>query len=107
MIQEETITLGNLMYDTLITGIIMVLFVGGFGLIGIIKSLKDGVMFSKEELFKKGDFYTNLQMLLAGLGLLSFSLWYNIYKGYLFTYLAKIQLFFTSKNFNNIDINGI
>jgi hypothetical protein len=101
---EHTITLGSILFETLLTGIIMTLVLGGFGLLTIIRVLKNKIVVSKEELFAKdGD--SNLQMLLYGILWVTISLWHNIYHENLYIYINHVQLFFNidSKNIEVID----
>jgi hypothetical protein len=72
----------------------MTLFIGGMGILSIRRAVKDKITFSKKELFKKDEYYTPLQMLLAGLLFISTSLWYNFYKGNMFEYVEKVQILF-------------
>ena len=103
MRQEEIITLGNFMYDTAVTIIFMTLFIGGLGMLGIVKALKSKIIYSKDELFNKEENYTPLQMLLAGILFLSISLWYNFYKENIFFYVKKAKIFFTKLQMNVFD----
>lgn len=107
MQQKYIITFGDLAYDTLVTGLIMTLIVGGFGLFFIYYAIKNKVIYSREELFSKKDEYTNIQILLSGIVLLSISFWYDIYQGHIFQYIYKIQLFFDSTNLKNIRMSSM
>lgn len=86
------ITLSSFLYDTAITLLTMTIFLGGLGILSIRKSLKEKIVFSREELFKKEEYYTPLQMFLSGFVLLGISLWYNFYKGHMFEYIENVQI---------------
>lgn len=103
MKQEHIITFGDLMHDTLWTGFIMTLLLGGFGLLFIIYAIRNKVIFTKQELLNKSG-QTNIQILLSGIALLSVSFWHDIYHGNLFKYIKEIQLFFNSTNLDNINM---
>jgi len=106
MKQEHIITFDDLMHDTLWTGIIMTLLLGGFGLLFIIYAIRNKVIFTKQELINKSG-QTNLQIFLSGIALLSVSFWHNVYHGYLFKYIKEIQLFFESTNLDCVKISII
>ncbi|MCF6245692.1 MAG: hypothetical protein L3J43_11745 [Sulfurovum sp.] len=70
----------------------MTIFIGGMGTISIYRALKDKIIFSKNELFKKEEYYTPFQMFVGGFFLLGISLWYDFYKGNMFEYIKKVQI---------------
>ena len=81
--------------DTAITLLFMTILLGGLGILGIRRTLKDKIVFSKKALFEKAEEYTPLQLFLTSLFFLATSLWYNFYLGYMFEYIEKAQILYS------------